>query len=415
MTPAPDSAAPQPTPPPEPQDIDTVKTDTDLVSVPVIATDQNGLYIPDLQQTEFSIAENGVKQEIAFFGTVSAPFNVVLMLDTSGSTQQKLKLIQEAASAFVDQLQPADRVKVISFDDEVKDRNDFTSNRSVLRAAINSTRSGEGTKFYDAIESALNTIRTIKGRKAIVVFTDGVDRFSDHATYDTTLRWIDEEGVIVYPIRYDTRVETERLVRKQADEQGPVLPTLDVIRKPPSGTTPTTFPTEDPSSGPPSIPRPTTGPYGLPTPADIMRQKREAERRRDPNRDQLPSDVSLPPDSAGTRLPAPTGGTSPSTRRTTSLPDDSISRMLDLAYATADEYLIALASKTGGKLVRADNLSSLPDAFSKIAAELRTQYVLGYYPLNKTRDDRYRKIKVSTTRKGAIVRARPGYLATNAR
>ncbi len=146
-----------------------------------------------------------------------------------------------------------------------------------------------------------------------------------------------------------------------------------------------------------------------------MRQKREAERRRDPNRDQLPSDVSLPPDSQGTRLPTPTGGTLPSSRRPTSSPDDSISNMLDLAYATADQYLTELAVKTGGKLVRADTLSSLPDAFSKIAAELRTQYVLGYYPLNKTRDDRYRKIKVTTTRKGAIVRARPGYLATNAR
>ena len=89
--------------------------------------------------------------------------------------------------------------------------------------------------------------------------------------------------------------------------------------------------------------------------------------------------------------------------------------MLDLAYLTADSYLKALAEKSGGRLLRADTLGSLPDAFSQIAAELRTQYLLGYYPVNKDRDERYRKIKVTTARKGVVIRARPGYLATNAR
>ena len=89
--------------------------------------------------------------------------------------------------------------------------------------------------------------------------------------------------------------------------------------------------------------------------------------------------------------------------------------MLNLAYATADRYLEAPAEKSGGRLVRADTLASLPDAFAQIAGELRTQYMLGYYPLNKDRDDRYRKIKVTTTRKNVVIRARPGYLATNAK
>ena len=89
--------------------------------------------------------------------------------------------------------------------------------------------------------------------------------------------------------------------------------------------------------------------------------------------------------------------------------------MLDLAYMTADSYLKSLAEKSGGRLLRADTLGSLPDAFAQIAAELRTQYLLGYYPLNKERDDRYRQIKVTTTRKNVVIRARPGYLATNAK
>ncbi|HEX5834096.1 MAG TPA: hypothetical protein VFY34_09590, partial [Pyrinomonadaceae bacterium] len=71
--------------------------------------------------------------------------------------------------------------------------------------------------------------------------------------------------------------------------------------------------------------------------------------------------------------------------------------------------------KTGGRLLRADTIASLPDAFGQIAAELRTQYLLGYYPVNKERDDRYRKIKVTTARKNVILRSRPGYLASAAR
>src|SRR5215813_13530712 len=131
---------------PAPQDIETIKIDTDLVTVPVIATDAGGLYIGDLKQEDFALTEDGVQQKIAFFGKVSLPFHVVLMLDTSSSTQDKLRLIQNAAYAFVQQLQPADRVKVISFDDQVRDLNEFTNDRDLMKAAINRTVSGQGTK-----------------------------------------------------------------------------------------------------------------------------------------------------------------------------------------------------------------------------------------------------------------------------
>src|SRR6266550_6003746 len=268
-----------PTPAEGPQDIETLKIDTDLVTVPVIVTDASGLYVPDLNQTDFSIAEDGVKQEIAFFGTVSAPFHVILMLDTSASTQEKLRLIQQAANAFVEQLQATDRVKVISFDDDVRDRNGFTSDRAVLLAAINDTRPGKGTKLYDAMELALNTIRRIQGRKAIVIFTDGVDWHSDQATFNSTVRGLDEEGVIVYPIRYETRAVTEQIAREQSEETTPQLPTIGVIRRPPNGTTAPTFPSDDPDSVPTSGSR-RTGPLGLPSAEEIMRRRRPT----DPNR-----------------------------------------------------------------------------------------------------------------------------------
>ncbi len=403
-----------------PQDLETLKTDTDLVTVPLVASDRDGLAITDLRQEEFALTEDGVPQQIAFFGKVAAPFHVVLMIDTSSSTQDKLKQIQQAAIAFVQELQRADRVKVISFDDRVNDLNEFTSNREVLSKAIYSTKSGQGTKVYDAVELALNTIRKIRGRKAIVLFSDGMDWHSDAATFDGTLRWLDEEGVVVYPIRYDTRATTERLARDQSDHTTPQLPTIGVIRQPPpAGTTAPTFPGGDP---PPTVSNPRrTGPFGLPMPDEIMRRRRDEEeeqRRRERDRRPPSDDPGLPPDVRdrqpgnipGPRIPTTTTGTRRDTR-----PDDSITRMLDMAYMKADDYLGKLAEKSGGRLLRADTLASLPAAFSQIAAELRTQYMLGYYPTNKQRDESYRKIGVKTTRNDVVIRSRPGYLATSAK
>ena len=414
--PAPEKPATPETPPEEPQDIETLKTDTDLVTVPVVATDRGGIYITDLKQEDFTVTEDGVQQQIAFFGKVAAPFHVVLMLDTSASTEQKLKEIQSAANAFVQQLQAADRVKVISFDDRVKDHNEFTSNRETLSNAIYSTKPGSGTKVYDAVELALNTVRKIRGRKAIVLFSDGVDWHSDNASFDGTLRWLDEEGVVVYPIRYDTRAYTEQLARDQASQTGPQLPTIDVIRAPPTGTTPPTFPGGDPIPTGGNTKR--TGPFGFPTAEEIMRRRREDERNRDRDRRPPSDDPGNFPDVRDRRPRDLPGSTSPpgtTTSRRDPRPEDSMVRMLELEYRKADEYLAKLAEKSGGRLLRADTLVSLPDAFSQIAAELRTQYLIGYYPTNKQRDETYRKIGVATKRKDVAIRSRPGYLATSRR
>lgn len=419
--PPPTESAEQPEPAPTPPDeepVDTLKTTTDLVTVPVIATDLNGIYVPDLKKEDFQIQEDGTKQEIAIFATITAPFHVVLMLDTSASTREKLVDIRRAATAFVEQLQSHDRVKVISFNDQVMDHNEFTNDRALLRSAINKTQAGEGTKLYDAFSIALDSIRSIQGRKAIVIFTDGVDRISDRATFDSTLRGLDEEGVIVYPIRYDTRAETEELLRRQAEEQS--LPTIGVLRGPSTGTTAPTFPSDDPDTVPTTGTRPKTGPFGLPLPEEILRRRREDERDRRtrdgrndprdwPGPDRRPTND---PTADPSTYPSPTGDRGGSRGGSDPNTDRSIDAMLDLAYHTADGYLKELERRSGGRQVRADTLISLPDAFAKIAAELRTQYALGYYPLNKTKDGKYRKIKVTTAKKNTRIRARPGYIAS---
>jgi VWFA-related protein len=384
---------------PAPDDVETLKIDTNLVTVPVIASSRTGLYITDLKKEEFKLSEDGVPQEIAFLAAVNAPFYVVLLLDTSDSTQDKLPLIQRAAISFLNQLGSRDRVKIISFDSEVRDLNDFTSDKAVLRGAIEKTATGQGTRVYDAMQMALDMLRPVQQRKAIVLFTDGVDWHSDSSTFDSTTHDLDESGVIVYPIRFDTRAFTEQLARKQAEEQNGVeLPTSGVIRTGPTGTTQTTFPSDDP------FPVPTQKRSSLPIPPPSVLLGRGRSR----NPQGSPTD------------PFPDSGPQTSTR---TMPDpgstddrrghDSISGMLNNLYLMADSYLKNIADRSGGQVYRADNVGALPQAFAAIADELRTQYLLGYYPINRDHDGAYRKIQVKTSRKDIAIRARPGYRSRN--
>lgn len=359
-----------------------LKIDTTLVTVPIIATDKNGNYIPDLQQSELTVSDNGVKQEIAVFATVKSPFQVALLIDTSASTEEKLFQIQSAAKSFVDQLQSGDRIKVIAFDDEVYELSGFTNDRGELKKAIEQTRPGQGTKLYDAIQLALNALKRTEGRKAIVIFTDGVDMRSDGATFEGTLNTIEESGVIIYPIRFETRAEVERLVRQQQQSGQPVDPSIIFGRKIPGISVPT-IPGGRPPVGQQPLPRVPTVP-----PPTIGNPPR-------PNND--PQSSPFPDDGLGQQ---------PTIRNT-----DNVGIYLDTLYKMADSYLNAMAEKSGGRLYRADTLGALPEAFARIAAELRTQYLVGYYPSDTKRDGKYRKIKVKVERKNVSVRHRPGYRA----
>ncbi|MDQ1638817.1 MAG: Ca-activated chloride channel [Pyrinomonadaceae bacterium] len=388
---------PMPTSPPvEREQIETVKIDTNLVMVPVTATAADGRNVSGLTQDEFAVTEDGVTQQLALFATTRLPVNVVLLLDTSASTKAKLALMQAAAVAFVEKLDTADRVKVISFDSKVRELSGFSNDRATLKAAISSAAAGEGTKLYDAVELALSSLRKLEGRKAIVLFSDGVDWHSDTASDYSTLRWLEEESVVVYPIRYNTRAETERIARKASDEISPELPTSDVIRK--DGGTGPTFPSDDPREAPaPGQPR-DTGILGLPSPAEIRRRVNGTPR---------PGEISAD------RVKTPGTPRKPKeeTERRGRHGGDPISEMLDRMYLVADKYLNDLADKSGGTLLRVDDLSTLPDAFAKVAAELQTQYVIGYYPTKKTHDGEYRNIDVTSSHKSVVIRARPGYRA----
>ncbi len=370
--------------PPDPLDADageeTVTVDTNLVKLPVIASDRGGRYVHDLKAEEFTVAEDGAEQKVAFFATVTEPFSVVLLIDTSASTTvEKLRQVQDAAVAFVEQLRPGDRVKVISFDDELRDLSDFTADRGKLAAAIRSIYKGKGTRLYDAFDHAYRALRRVKGRKAVVFLTDGVDSYSANRTYDDNRRAVEESDIVVYPVRFDTRAETEQLLREQSRGGGQI--DLGTIL---GGKIP-----------------------GMPPPGTVVIKPggRGGTRRDDEGRrpDGLPDVLGRRPDDR-------TGPTTPP-RTKEEAEDASIRAQLDQLYRIADDYLNEMARTTGGRLVRADNPFMLPAAFKQIAEELGTQYALGYYPTNSARDGKYRKVRVRTTRKNVALRTRPGYRA----
>ena len=187
---------------------DVVRVDTTLVTLPVSVTDRDGRYIPNLNKADFRVWEDGIEQDVAFFSSVDKPFSVVLMLDTSGSTRFRLNEIQNAASTFVNQLRPDDRVMVVSFDDNIRVLSELTSDRGRLLDAIRRTRSGNGTKLYDAVDLVINQrLNQISGRKAIVLFTDGVDTTSRRASYTDNVRDAEELDALIYPLQYDTFVD----------------------------------------------------------------------------------------------------------------------------------------------------------------------------------------------------------------
>ncbi|PYS83602.1 MAG: hypothetical protein DMF70_06345 [Acidobacteria bacterium] len=131
-------------PAPLDQDDDVLRISTNLVTVPISVMDRQGRFVPDLNESQFHLFEDGVEQRIAFFESAAKPFTVALLLDTSDSTRFKLEDIEDAALAFVDQLRADDRVLVAAFDKRVTLLTEATSSRRVLHDAIRRAQTGGG-------------------------------------------------------------------------------------------------------------------------------------------------------------------------------------------------------------------------------------------------------------------------------
>ncbi len=157
-------------------DDDIINVDSSIVRLNVGVVDRSGQPITNLNKNNFTLYENGVKQNIVRFEPTVAPFSVVMILDMSGSTLGFRQTIQMSAFRFIDALSTNDRVSIIEFYDKVNVLNDFTTNRKTLANSINVANGRGKTQLYKALNLALNKLSQEQNRrKAIIVLTDGVD------------------------------------------------------------------------------------------------------------------------------------------------------------------------------------------------------------------------------------------------
>lgn len=205
-------------------DEDTIKVETSLVTIPVSVYERSGVYVGGLRRNDFRIFEDGKEQEIAYFGTVEAPISVVLLIDTSPSTSLKITDIQNAALNFVSHLKPTDKVSVVEFNAGVDTHCDFTSDRAVIEKAIRRTSFGNGTALYNAVETALKKkLAAVEGRKAIVLFTDGVDTVSRGSGYERTLALAEEGDSVIFPVYFNTYLDMKGIGQGGAMSTPPTL------------------------------------------------------------------------------------------------------------------------------------------------------------------------------------------------
>jgi VWFA-related protein len=339
---------------------DVVRVETQLVSVPAVVTDRTGRPLAGLKADNFLVFEDGRPQKLASFATTEAPFEVALLLDTSGSTRSEVGLIRRAANAFVEALRPGDRVAILAFntkqegDDrlaEVEVKAPLTDDRAELRAAIETVGSSNGTPFYDGLERAARDIfgepprEELRGRRALVALTDGVDSTSESSFEDARER-LKRAGLVAYFVQVNTEDFVEERLMQDCEDDG----ALRLSR------------------------------------AQLQRYRQV---------------VAPGADAADFANFCRMG---PFERM-------HISRTL---YRLAREEMNRLAKESGGKTFPVADLRDAQRAFRQVAEEIGTQYSLGYYSTNKARDGGYRAIRVQVRGvRDAQVRAREGYQAPN--
>ena len=206
----------------------------DLVSLNVTVSDGSSRYVTDLLQEDFSVFEDGVKQDVTFFNKTNLPIALALMIDTSASMDMKLRTAQEAAVGFVRRLRPQDLAEVIDFDSRVNIIAPFSDNAAELEQAIRKTSAGGSTSLYNAVYIALKDLKKLVAknveeirRRAIVVLSDGEDT-SSLLPYDEVLDLAKRSETAIYsiglrssdPIENRGFKEAEFELRQLAQETG---------------------------------------------------------------------------------------------------------------------------------------------------------------------------------------------------
>ena len=175
-------------------DDEVIKLEAEEVSIPVTVRDRkSGNLVASLQQKDFKIYEDGVEQQISYFSAERVPVNIVLLIDTSSSVQSEIDNIKESAWDFINQMGDKDKFSIITFTDTVDLVLDWTSDKAKARKALGNLTMGKFTAFNDALYlAATEQLKDIKGRKALIVLSDGVDNRASTMTtdqaYDAVMR-----------------------------------------------------------------------------------------------------------------------------------------------------------------------------------------------------------------------------------
>lgn len=182
------------------------KKSKSFISVPVTVSDREGHYIPGLKKEDFTLYQDGIEQKISFFSKYNEPLKIVLLLDTSKSTRNVIGKIKDAAKDFVDSLKDNDECQVATFDSRVNIINSFTSNHDVVKNSLDRVKINKsgGTLMFNAVNQIIqNSFNNVKGRKVVIVLTDGND-FGSSLTKDEFLNRLEESDILIYSIFFKT-------------------------------------------------------------------------------------------------------------------------------------------------------------------------------------------------------------------
>ena len=206
----------------------------ELVSLNVTVTDSQGRYVTDLEQTDFSVFEDGAKQELSFFNRTNLPIALSLLIDSSASMEQRMEHAQEAAIGFARRIRPQDLAQVVDFDSRVEIKLAFTNKADELETAIRSTSAGGSTALHNAVYISLKELAKVKAknpdeirRQAIVVLSDGEDT-SSLVSFEEVLDLAKRSETAIYTIGLQPREtsalrgfrEAEFVLRQLAQETG---------------------------------------------------------------------------------------------------------------------------------------------------------------------------------------------------
>jgi Ca-activated chloride channel homolog len=206
----------------------TFRSGARIVPVLTTVTDAQGRLVPDLEQQQFTILDNGKPQPITFFENEVQPFTAVVMLDFSFSMNDNLKLLKQATEQFLLRMLREDKAQVGAFSDRIQFSGEFTSDRDDLIGALDDLQFGNPTRLYDALDASIDMLDGVEGRKVVIGFTDGDDTASRKGMGAVLDKARDKE-VMIYAVGLESeffngvskqRTRPDRGLRKLADETG---------------------------------------------------------------------------------------------------------------------------------------------------------------------------------------------------